>query len=606
VALSEAPRRWGDGVRVHKSALAFAAVLLVSGTVAVAAGPVAAAPAHRGGGTGSASASVVNFREAAALPGGATPFAAPATAPAVEDPSSLPRKPTVGHRPGLSAGAQAFPAPAPAVAPAVVANFDGTNQTVCGGCQPPDPNAATSGTEIVELVNAFIQVTDNNGAILCGGGVTLDRLLRTMDPLTDPRVQWDNINRRFSLSVTVSVPTGSTATPAMWVAASDTADACGTWRVYRLTFSGDPFPAGTFLDFPMLGQDRNALLISTRNFTHPGVNFTVFGLPKATIYAGASVSFSTFNVPSLTAPVTNAGIPMVDSPVSFFLAAVPGTGYRLFRLTNSGGSGASLSQTTISAPFSAPTRQANQPGTTTTLDPSDGNILWTPYFDGSSIWFTHVVDLSGFPTVRYGAVDLSTNTVVTGTEFHSFTSDDFNPAIGIGINPSGGVTVFLTWVFTDSPAGVPVSAAVDMPPSGIVNLIGSGVVLVTGAITGETRFGDYSSVSIDPTTLAGTCAVVAQQYFGPTGDWSTRIARVGTCALPVLVPNLRGDTRAEASAALTARGLRLGLVSFVVDRTCNNIGLVISQSPSAGTQVPPGSLVNVTIGRVPPPPFECP
>jgi hypothetical protein len=46
------------------------------------------------------------------------------------------------------------------------------------------------------------------------------------------------------------------------------------------------------------------------------------------------------------APVTNAGQPLVASPVSFFLAAVPGTGYKLYRLTNSGGSGASLSKTT--------------------------------------------------------------------------------------------------------------------------------------------------------------------------------------------------------------------------------------------------------------------
>jgi hypothetical protein len=131
--------------------------------------------------------------------------------------------------------------------------------------------------------------------------------------------------------------------------------------------------------------------------------------------------------------------------------------------------------------------------------------------------------------------------------FHSFTSDDFNPALGVGINPAGGESVFLTWVFTDSPAGVPVSATVDTAPNGgIVNLIGTGVVLVTGSITGQTRFGDYSSVSIDPTTLAGSCAVVAQQYFDVVGDWRTRIARVGTCLPQAVVPNLHGDTRTEA------------------------------------------------------------
>jgi hypothetical protein len=582
-------------VRVRTSVLALAAVgLLVSGVVTVTGGPAAGAPGRSGGGSGTPS--TVNFRELAAQPGAPTrPVARD------HDRSSLPSKPTVGHRPGVVARAPAT------VAPAVVQNFDGMTQTVCGTCQPPDPNAATSGTEIVELVNASIQVTDNNGAVQCGGGITLNRLLRSTDSLTDPRVQWDNVNRRFSLSVTLE-PASSSATPAMWVAASDTADACGTWRVYRLTFSGSPFPAGTFLDFPMLGQDRTSLLVSTRNFTHPGTNFQVFALPKATIYAGASVSFSTFGVPSLTAPVSNAGIPMVSSPVSFFLAAVPGTGYRLIRLTNGGGSGATLSTTTISAPFNAPSRQANQPRTTSTLDPSDGNILWSPYFDGTSIWFAHDFDLVGFPTIRYGAVNTTTNTVAFATGFHSGTSDDFDAAVGVGINPGGGVSVFVTWTFTDAPAGVAASNTVDVVPpgSGIPNLIGTGTVLVNGSTTGETRFGDYSSVSIDPTTLAGSCAVVANQYFGTDGRWRTRIARVGTCAAPVAVPNLRGDTTTEASAALNAVGLHLGFVSNVRDNTCNNLGLVVTQSPAPGTQVPQGSAVNVGIGVPPPPPFECP
>ena len=115
------------------------------------------------------------------------------------------------------------------------------------------------------------------------------------------------------------------------------------------------------------------------------------------------MDFDAFQVDSLTAPVTNAGKPMVASPVSFFLAAVPGTGYKLYRLTNSGGSGASLSKTTISDPFSKPSRRVNQPGTTgDTIDPSDGNITSFPYFDGTFIWFAHDADDDGFPTVRYG------------------------------------------------------------------------------------------------------------------------------------------------------------------------------------------------------------
>ena len=85
--------------------------------------------------------------------------------------------------------------------------FDGVAQGTFGS--PPDPNAAVGAGDIVEVVNDQIQVTNRLGAVLCGGSITLQRLLRTSDNLTDPRVQFDNVNQRFSLSVTVSNPGAS-------------------------------------------------------------------------------------------------------------------------------------------------------------------------------------------------------------------------------------------------------------------------------------------------------------------------------------------------------------------------------------------------------------
>ena len=79
---------------------------------------------------------------------------------------------------------------------------------------------------------------------------------------------------------------------------------------------------------------------------------------------------------------------------------------------------------------------------------------------------------------------------------------------------------------------------------------------------------------------------------------------VGTLA--GTVPSLIGDTLAQASAVVAAAGLGLGTVSYVADYTCATIGLVRSQSPSAGTSVPASSAVSVTIGKAPPPPSQCP
>jgi beta-lactam-binding protein with PASTA domain len=65
------------------------------------------------------------------------------------------------------------------------------------------------------------------------------------------------------------------------------------------------------------------------------------------------------------------------------------------------------------------------------------------------------------------------------------------------------------------------------------------------------------------------------------------------------VPNLRGDTTTRAGSALQAAHLTLGNVGSVVDNTCNNIGTVLSQSPAAGTTLPIGSAVSITIGVKP-------
>jgi hypothetical protein len=491
----------------------------------------------RGGGSGAALR--VNFAEA--VKSSQTMAKLPVKSEATESDRrdylrELPSVPTTGTRKAVEPD---LATPKIGIRPCMVTlfpcPFDGIVEDGCATCGvPPDPNAAVGANKIVEVVNDLMRVTNKSGAVQCGGPITLQKLLGgTTDNLTDPRVQFDDVNQRFSFSVTVSQSSVTAkSVPAMWVATSESADPCGSWFLYRLTFHGDFYPAGTFLDFPMLGQDTNALLISLRGFGTNGTVFTIFGMPKSIVYTGAHVEFNCFEVDSLTAPVTNAGNPMIASPVSFFLAAVPGTGYKLYRLTNSGGAGASLSKATISSPFSKPSRAVNQPNGASTLDPSDGNITGAAYFDGSLIWFAHDGDDDGFPTVRYGAVDTRSNTVATVWAFHSGNSDDFNPSIAVGITPRGE-TVYLNWAFTDSLAGTPTtpvfaSGSANQP---IGTIAGAGTPYASGSTTTCTnapcRFGDFSSVSVDP-DVAG-CAFATQQYFASGGTWKTRIAPIGQC-----------------------------------------------------------------------------
>jgi len=62
----------------------------------------------------------------------------------------------------------------------------------------------------------------------------------------------------------------------------------------------------------------------------------------------------------------------------------------------------------------------------------------------------------------------------------------------------------------------------------------------------------------------------------------------------VTVPSLYGKTVSAARRILEARGLKLGSVNYVTDVE-RPFDIIIGQSPKAGSSVPKGSKVNVTV-----------
>ena len=100
--------------------------------------------------------------------------------------------------------------------------------------------------------------------------------------------------------------------------------------------------------------------------------------------------------------------------------------------------------------------------------------------------------------------------------------------------------MFLNWAFTDTPAGTATTNVFAEGDAGqpLVQIAGPGTVDATGGVvTGcdkKCRFGDFSSVSVDP-GVAG-CAFATQQYFATDGSWKTRITPIGQCEQIVVHP----------------------------------------------------------------------
>jgi len=430
--------------------------------------------------------------------------------------------------PGMAAGMSSSPDPG---------NFAGISEGAsdCPGCQTPDVSATLNSTEVAETANLRLQVySKSTAATLCT--VSLSSLLGAATGLSRPRIQYDNASHRFSLVVD-SVPSSSSDVPVQYLATSQTDDACGAWWVYSLSFPvSSLYPLGATLDYPYLGQDSTSILSSTNNFGFSGsyLGSAAYAIPKAAAYTGAGFSFTTYAVAFSTAPVTVAGIPAFSTTTTYWLAAVPGTGYDLYAMPTSPAGPITL-QAVIKSPFSAPARRVNQPGSSHTLDPLDGRIESAPVQDGSNVWFAHGVDDDGFPTIRYGAINVQTDRASTALAFHSDGSDDFNPSIGVS-DVGGSSYIWVNWAYTISSAGVPVSDTVAgvAPGQGVPELVGNDLTLVTGASSDSiSSFGGYSSAAVDPVAEgscpAGLTALTVQEYFTPSGTWTTRLARTTFC-----------------------------------------------------------------------------
>jgi hypothetical protein len=436
-----------------------------------------------------------------------------------------------------TAGANSSSLPQPRVPnPTTVnSNFNGINQAGGGNADPSDVNASVGPTQILETVNRRVTVFNKAGGQLCTNTLAGWLGQPAATNVFDPRTLYDNLNNRFIIVATTTGTAGQA--PRMFLAASQTGNACGGYFIYTLTFSGALYPNGALLDYPMLGQDRVAILISTNNFNPGFINTAAFSVSKAQVYAGATVSFSSFGVVFSTEPVTVTGIPIGATANTFWVAGRPGFGYNLYRMNNTAGPGTTLVlQAQIASNYAAPTRRVNQCGTTSTLDPLDGRIVWAPVQAANStfVWFTHGHNIAGFPGVRWGGINTANNTVQVANAFHASTSDDFNPSLGAFEVSSNSLYIWLNWAYTDTGATPCRNTSTTVngvaPGGGIPALIATDLTLATGTNTANQRFGDYSSVHIDPVAVSGTCpagrtALLAQQYF-VGGTWATRLSRV--------------------------------------------------------------------------------
>ena len=415
---------------------------------------------------------------------------------------------------------------APLATPVIkLTNFNAHSSTE--GLRPPDTHGAVGTTHFVQVTNSHIDMwTRQNSQVLpLAKSVTLATFFNyTAQTLFDPRVVYDSTWNRWI--VTAEAFAESATIQRFFIGISTSADPTGSFFIYNLNVNF--FGNNNFWDFPQLGMDQDAVLITANIFngnTFLGADF--FAVAKARLYNGLG-----FSVPVFTGLVGTLAPPIVrDQNASTFLIAAPpeGTTLSKYRATNTSKTPTTLvGPVNISVPAYTVPPSAHQPGTTKLLDTSDSRFVNASTQNGVDLWQTHTIALGSFPSPKFYRLNTSTNTVrQSGFYFASGTSDDFNASIAA----NDASDCFVTYTSTNASVGTNAQIRLSGKLSGDAGISAgpnafTSITFYHPSADNPERWGDYSAVTTDPLNAANAWLVNEKVNAGGL-LWGSRIVRFG-------------------------------------------------------------------------------
>ena len=416
---------------------------------------------------------------------------------------------------------------------------------------PPDTNGAVGDTQFVEWVNESFAVFSKAGALLAGptAGNTLFQALGANHPCAvhndgDPIAQWDKAAHRWVLTQ-FSVTSGSTQGFWQCVAVSKTADATGAYNVYAFNY-------GTvqFNDYPKLGVWNNSYLI-TYNIFNNGSTFAgskLCALDRTSMLAGAAATQICFQLSTafggeLPADIDGNTAPPANSPAYFMEFGT--NQLTMFQVSNINFTAGTATLTgPINIPVAAFTGACSgggtcisQLGTNQKLDSLADRLMYRLAYrnfgDHEAIVASHSITSGTSAAIRWYEI----RTPATPTVFQqgTFAPDaTFRWMSSAAMDGAGNLAVGYSASSTAINPGIRFTARAPGDPLGSM---GAEQTILNGTgsqTTGLSRWGDYSSISVDPTDDCTMWYVNEFEKVNGTFNWSTRIAnfKFAGCGTP--------------------------------------------------------------------------
>ncbi|HKF23452.1 MAG TPA: hypothetical protein VKE93_17900 [Candidatus Angelobacter sp.] len=416
---------------------------------------------------------------------------------------------------------------------------------------PPDTNLAVGATQVVQWVNESFGVFSKSGALLAGptAGNTLFQALGATHPCAvhndgDIIAQYDKAANRWVLTQ-FSVTSGSSQGYWQCVAVSQTSDATGAYNVYAFNY-------GTvqFIDYPKLAVWNNAYYI-TYNVFNNGQTFAgpkLCAFDRTSMLAGAAATQICFQLSTsfggvLPADLDGSTPPPAGSPEYFIDFNT--NSLDIFTISNpnfTNGTATLGGPTTIPVTAFSPACNGGtcipQLGTNQQLDSLADRLMYRLAYrnfgDHEALVVNHAITSGTSVGIRWYEIR-SPGSSPTIFQQGTFAPDSSFRWMGsAAMDHAGNIAVGYS---VSSSSLNPAIRFTGRAPSDPLGTLGTEINIKTGGGSqngGLTRWGDYSSLSVDP---VDDCTLwYTTEYLKATGsfNWSTEIAnfKFSTCGNP--------------------------------------------------------------------------
>ena len=447
---------------------------------------------------------------------------------------------------------------------------------------PPDTNGAVGKTQYMETTNGAYAIFDKITGVRQSlvSDVAFWAAAGQTGANGDSRVLYNAQANKW-----VAISFGANAKD-LQIAVSATSNALGPWTSTKFQgYAGLGF--GATADYPTLAMDRNAVYIGTNDFapaTSGGANSfrgtTLNVIPIASLFGGAAAT--TTGMKQFATPYSNSNPNNEDrgfalQGVNSSTASTSGTvvaaslfvydtvAYKVNNLTPVSEAGATLGNVNYVGESAFQTAgPGRQPATIVAnrriLAVSDERISSSVYEANGMIYMVHVVDSLTDSVdearLHYMVLDATNFTILDEGDIGQAGYDYWEASIAVnrlgqvvigfnraGSDPVTGKIAFMAKTFNTGADGSLIATSAEiMLKESLTNDYHNGSVFGQAA-AGRQRWGDYSQVSIDPTSSHGFYLIgeFAREYNNAAGGhpggtggsrWGTYIAALNLGGVP--------------------------------------------------------------------------